>query len=122
MRIRSLVVVLVAAGALAALAQEGTMQDIKHGAKKAGEKIKEGAETVGEKTKEAAETVGEKTKETTETVAKKTKETVTGEKTASYWTAHRKSTKTSKRAKAQSIEEQSTNRESNTPSPASNVH
>ena len=86
------------------------------------EKIKEGAETVGEKTKEAAETVGEKTKETTETVAKKTKETVTGEKTASYWTAHRKSTKTSKRAKAQSIEEQSTNRESNTPRPAPSVH
>src|SRR6266567_3137093 len=78
MKITSLVVALVAAGALAALGQEGTVQDIKHGAKKAGEKVKEGVETVGEKTKEAAETVGEKTKETAETVAKKTKETVEG--------------------------------------------
>jgi hypothetical protein len=63
MRITSLVIVLVAATALAALGQEGTMQDIKHGAKKAGETIKGGLETVGEKTKEAAETVGEKAKE-----------------------------------------------------------
>jgi hypothetical protein len=70
MRMTSLVVALVAAGALAVLGQEGTVEDIKHGAKKAGEKVKEGVETVGEKTKEAAETVGEKTKEAAETVAK----------------------------------------------------
>ncbi len=78
MRITSLVLALVAAGALAAFGQEGTGQEIKEGAKKAGEKIKQGAETVGEKTKEAAKTVGEKTKETAETVTKKTKETVEG--------------------------------------------
>jgi hypothetical protein len=74
MRITSLVVVFVAATALAALGQEGTINDIKHGAKKAGETIKNGLETVGEKTKEAAETVGEKTKKTAETVGEKTKE------------------------------------------------
>src|SRR5207244_12178356 len=63
MRITSLVLALVTAGALAAFGQEETVQEIKHGAKKAGEKIKEGAETVAETTKEAAKTVGEKTKE-----------------------------------------------------------
>jgi hypothetical protein len=73
MRIMSLVVGLVAVGLLAAFGQEGTVEDIKDGAKKAGEKIKEGVETVGEKTKKAAETVGEKTKEAAETVARETK-------------------------------------------------
>ncbi len=63
MRITGLVIALVTATALAALGQEGTVQEIKHGAKKAGETIKNGLETVGEKTKEAVETVGEKTKE-----------------------------------------------------------
>jgi hypothetical protein len=63
MRITSLVIILVTAAAFAALGQEGTMEDIKHGAKKAGETIKNGLETVGEKTKETAEIVGEKTKE-----------------------------------------------------------
>jgi len=63
MRITSLVIVLVAATALAVLGQEGTIEEAKHGAKKAGETIKNGLETVGEKTKEAAKTVGGKTKE-----------------------------------------------------------
>jgi hypothetical protein len=69
MKITSLVIALVAATALAALGQEGTVEDIERGAKKAGETIKDGLETVGEKTKEAVETVGEKTKEAVETVA-----------------------------------------------------
>jgi hypothetical protein len=73
MKITSLIIALVAATALAALGQEGTVEDIKHGAKKAGETIKDGLETVGEKTKEAAETVGEKTKEAAETVARESK-------------------------------------------------
>jgi hypothetical protein len=63
MRITSLVIVFVTATALATLGQEETIDNIKHGAKKAGETIKSGLETVGEKTKEAVETVGEKTKE-----------------------------------------------------------
>jgi hypothetical protein len=63
MRITSLVIVLVAATALVAFGQEGTLQEIKHGAKKTEETIKNGLATVGEKTKDAAETVGEKTKE-----------------------------------------------------------
>jgi len=57
MRITSLVIVLVTASALVALGQEGTLQEIKHGAKKTGETIKNGLETAGEKTKDAAETV-----------------------------------------------------------------
>jgi hypothetical protein len=73
MRITSLIITFVAATALAALGQEGTIEDIKHGAKKAGETVKDGLETVGEKTKEAAETVGEKTKEAAERVAKESK-------------------------------------------------
>jgi len=109
MRITSLVIVLVAATALAALGQEGTIEEAKHGAKKAGETIKNGLETVGEKTKETAETVGRKTKETAETVGEKTKE---GAKAAG-----RKSKKTSRKAKAQTTDERSTNREPNTPSP-----
>jgi hypothetical protein len=73
MKITSLIITLVASVAFAALGQEGTVEEVKHGAKKAGEKIKEGVETVGEKTKKAAETVGEKTKEAAETVARETK-------------------------------------------------
>ncbi len=71
MKITSLIVALLAAGTLTVFGQEGTAQDIKHDAKKAGEKIKEGVETVGEKTKQAAETVGEKTKDTAETVGRR---------------------------------------------------
>jgi gas vesicle protein len=120
MKITSSIVALLTAGTLAVFGQEGTVQDIKHDAKKAGEKIKEGVETVGEKTKQAAETVGEKTKETAETVGRKTKETVetVGEKTNEHTTAaHHKSTKTAKKTKAEAGEERSSNRESNTPSP-----
>ncbi|HSS16566.1 MAG TPA: hypothetical protein VLQ29_06260, partial [Candidatus Dormibacteraeota bacterium] len=68
MKLTSLIITLVTATALAALGQEGTLQEVKHGAKKAGETVKNGLETAGKKTKEAAETVGEKTKETAETV------------------------------------------------------
>jgi hypothetical protein len=120
MKTTSLIVALLAAGTLAVFAQEETVQDIKHDAKKAREKIKEGVETVGEKTKQAAETVGEKTKETAETVGRKTKETVetVGEKTNEHTTAaHRKSTKTVKKTKAEAGEERSSNREPTTPSP-----
>src|SRR5436190_13997081 len=91
MRITSLILALVTAGALATFGQEGAVETVKQGAKKTGQKIKEGVETVGEKTKKAAETVGEKTKETAQTVGKKTKEAVetTGEKTTeSTKTAH----------------------------------
>ena len=73
MKIASLIAALVATAALTAFGQEGVVQDVKHGAKKAGETIKDGLETVGEKTKETAKTVGKKTKETAETVAEKTK-------------------------------------------------
>ena len=120
MKITSLIVALLTAGTLAVFAQEETIQDVKHDAKKAGEKIKEGVETVGEKTKQAAETVGGKTKETAETVGRKTKETVesVGEKTnEGNRTAHRKSTKTVKKMKAEAGEERSSNGEPNTPSP-----
>ena len=75
MKITSLIAAFVATFALTALGQEGVVQDVKHGAKKAGETIKDGLETVGEKTKETAKTVGKKTKETAETVGEKTKET-----------------------------------------------
>ena len=120
MKITSLIVALLTAGTLTVFGQEGTVQDLKHDAKKAGEKIKKGAETVGEKTKQAAETVGEKTKETAETVGRKTKETLesVGEKTnEGTKTVHRKSTKAVRKTKAQAGEEHSTNREPNTPSP-----
>src|SRR6266498_2256289 len=109
MRITSLVIVLVTAATLAALGQEGTIEEAKHGAKKAGETIKNGLETVGEKTKETAETVGKKTKETVETARQKTKE---GAKAAG-----RKSKRALRKAKAQASDERSTNREPNTPSP-----
>ena len=120
MKITSLIVALLAAGTLTAFGQEGTAQDIKHDAKKAGEKIKEGVETVGEKTKHAAETVGEKTKDTAETVGRKTKETLesAGEKTnQGSSTAHSKTTKKVRKTKAEAGEERSSNHEPNAPSP-----
>ncbi len=120
MKITNLIVALLAAGTLAVFGQEETVQDIKHGAKKAGEKIKEGVETVGEKTKQAAKTVGEKTKETAETVGRKTKETVetVGEKTNEGTTAgHRKSGKEVRKMKTQASEERPSHPEPNTPSP-----
>jgi hypothetical protein len=122
MKITNLIVALLAAGTLAVFGQEGTVQEIKHEAKKAGQKMKEGAETVGEKTKQAAETVGEKTKETAETVGRKTKETVegSGEKTTGTARAtHRKSRRTS--TKTQGSEQQSTNQQP-TPSPNPGGH
>ena len=112
MRITSLVIVLVTATALAALGQEGTIEEAKHGAKKVGETIKNGLETVGEKTKDTVETVGEKTKETAETVETAGQKTKEGAKAAG-----RKSKKASRKAKAQATDERSTNREPNTPSP-----
>jgi gas vesicle protein len=108
MKITSLIVALLTAGTLTVFGQEGTVQDLKHDAKKAGDKIKEGVETVGEKTKQAAETVGEKTKDTAETVGRKTKETVesVGEKTnEGSRTAHHKSTKTAKKTKTEGGED-----------------
>jgi len=120
MKIMSLIITLTVATALAALAQEGTLEDVKHGAKKAGETVKNGLETAGEKTKEAAETVGAKTKETAETVGRKTKETAhtIGEKTKeTTGTTHPKSKKASKKAKAETSEQQSANKTPNTPSP-----
>src|SRR6188472_1606094 len=75
MKIASLIAALVATAALPAFGQEGVIQDVKHGAKKAGETIKDGLQTAGTTAKETAKTVGRKTKETAETVADKTKET-----------------------------------------------
>ena len=75
MKIASLITALVATAALTAFGQDGVIQEVKHGAKKAGETIKDGLETAGEKTKETAKTVGKKTKEAAETVGEKTKET-----------------------------------------------
>src|SRR6266545_1478562 len=98
MKISTLIITLVAATALAALGQEGTVDEVKRDAKKAGETVKDGLETAGTKTKEAAETVGEKTKETAKTV-------------------HRKSKKALKKAKAEITGQQSTNQAPNTPSP-----
>ena len=120
MKMTSLIVALLTAGTLTVFGQEGTVQDLKHDAKKAGEKIKEGVETVGEKTKHAAETVGEKTKDTAETVGRKTKETLesVGEKTnQGSRTAHHKSTKEVRKTKAEAGEERSSNHEPNAPSP-----
>jgi hypothetical protein len=124
MKITSLIAAFVATVALTALGQDGVVQDVKHGAKKAGETVKDGletagektketAKTVGKKTKETAETVGEKTKETGETVVRKTKETVngTGEKASGIQKTHHKSKKAAGKAKAQTAEEQPTDRE-----------
>jgi gas vesicle protein len=122
MKTTRLIVALLTAGTLTVFGQEGTVQDIKHDAKKAGEKIKEGVETVGEKTKQAAETVGEKTKDTAETVGRKTKETVEsiGEKTnEGSRTAHHKSAKKVRKTKAEAGEERSSNHEPSAPSPNS---
>ena len=58
MKIASLITALVAIAALTAFGQDGVIQDVKHGAKKAGETIKDGLETAGEKAKETAKTVG----------------------------------------------------------------
>src|SRR6267378_1895049 len=99
MKIMSLIITLVAATALIALGQEGTVEEVKQGAKKTGETVKNGLETAGKKTKEAAETVGEKTKETTRT-------------------GHRKSKKASRKARTDTSEQQSTNQTPNTPSPS----
>jgi hypothetical protein len=121
MKITSLVITLTVATALVALAQEGTVEDVKQGAKKAGQTVKNGLETAGKKTKEAAETVGEKTKETAKTVGKKTKETAetVGEKTKeTAKTVHRKSKRAVKKAKAATSSQESTNQAPNTPSPS----
>src|SRR6266513_410756 len=120
MKIASLIITLTVATALAALAQEGTMEDVKQGAKKTGQTVKNGLETAGKKTKEAAETVGEKTKETAQTVGRKTKETaqtIGGKTRESTSSTHRKSKKTSRKTKAETSEQQSTNQTPNTPSP-----
>src|SRR6188472_4234043 len=100
MKIASLIAALVATAALTAFGQEGVIQDVKHGAKKAGETIKDGletagataketAKTVGKKTKETAGTVVEKTKETGETVARKTRQTVNGTDERASETTHK---------------------------------
>ena len=62
MKITSLIAAFVATAALTALGQEGVVQDVKHGAKKAGETVKDGLETVGEKTKETAKRSAKKQK------------------------------------------------------------
>jgi hypothetical protein len=120
MKITSLIVALFTATALAALGQEGTMEDVKHEAKKAGQTVKTGLETAGKKTKEAAETVGEKTKETAKTVGKKTKEAAetVGQKTKeTAKTVHRKSKRALNKAKTETSGQQSTNQAPSTPSP-----
>jgi hypothetical protein len=120
MKIPGLIITLIVATALVALAQEGTLEDVKHGAKKAGQTVKNGLETAGEKTKEAAETVGEKTKETAKTVGRKTKETAqtVGQKTKEgAKTVHRKSKRALNKAKTETGGQQSTNQTPNTPSP-----
>jgi len=42
MKITSLIITLTVATALVALAQEGTMEEVKHGAKKTGQTVKDG--------------------------------------------------------------------------------
>jgi ABC-type Na+ efflux pump permease subunit len=121
MKIPSLIITLIVATTLVALAQEGTVEDVKHGAKKAGQTVKNGLETAGEKTKEAAETVGEKTKETAKTVGRKTKETAqtVGQKTKeTAKTVHRKSKKALNKAKTETSGQHSTNQAPNTPAPS----
>jgi hypothetical protein len=120
MKITSFIITLTVATALVALAQEGTLEEVKHEAKKAGQTVKDGLETAGKKTKETAETVGEKTKETAKTVGRKTKETAqaVGQKTKeSAKTVHRKSKTALNKAKAETSGQQSTNQAPNTPSP-----
>jgi hypothetical protein len=120
MRITSFVIALLAAAAVAALGQEETLQDVKHGAKKAGETVKNGLETAGKETKEAAKTVGEKTKETAKTVGRKTKETAqtVGQKTKeTAKNVHRKSKRALNKPKTETSVQQSTKPAPNTPSP-----
>ena len=120
MKITNLLITLTAATAVVAFAQEGTLEDAKQGAKKAGQTVKNGLETAGEKTKEAAETVGEKTKETAKTVGRKTKETAqtVGQKTKeTAKTVHRKSKKALNKAKPETSGQKPTNQAPNTPSP-----
>jgi hypothetical protein len=120
MKVTSLIITLTVATALVALAQEGTLEEVKHGAKKTGETVKSGLETAGKKTKEVAETVGEKTKETAKTVGRKTKETAqtVGQKTKeSAKTVHRKSKSALNKAKTETRGQQSTSQAPNTPSP-----
>jgi ABC-type Na+ efflux pump permease subunit len=121
MKIPSLIITLIVATTLVVLGQEGTLQNAKQGAKKAGQTVKNGLETAGEKTKEAAETVGEKTKETAKTVGRKTKETAqtVGQKTKeTAKTVHRKSKKALNKAKTETSGQQSTNQAPNTPAPS----
>src|SRR6476469_6172704 len=100
MKITSVIVALVVTAAFTALGQDGVIQDVKHGAKKAGETIKDGIQTAGEKTKEAVKTVGKKTKETLDG---------TGEKaTEPTRKTHHGSSTTSSKAKTQSTKEQTT--------------
>ena len=47
MKITNLIAVLVVTAAVTGFGQEGVVQDVKHGAKKAGETIKDGLETAG---------------------------------------------------------------------------
>jgi len=120
MKITSLIITFTLATALVALAQEGTVEEVKHGAKKAGQTVKDGVETAGKKTKETAETVGEKTRETAKTVGRKTKETAqtVGEKTKEgAKTVSRKSKRALNKAKAETSGQRSTNQAPNTPAP-----
>jgi len=120
MKITSLIITFTLATALVALAQEGTVEEVKHGAKKAGQTVKDGVETAGKKTKETAETVGEKTRETAKTVGRKTKETAqtVGEKTKEgAKTVYRKSKRALNKAKAETSGQRSTNQAPNTPAP-----
>ena len=120
MKITSFIITLTVATALVGFAQEGTLEDAKQGAKKAGQTVKNGLETAGEKTKETAEAVGEKTKETARTVGKRTKETAqtVGQKTKeTAKTVHRKSKRALNKAKAETGTQQETNQAPNTPSP-----
>jgi len=121
MKIASLIAALVATAALTAFGQEGVVQDVKHGAKKAGETIKDGLETAGQKAKETAQTVGEKTKETGETIVRKTKQAVDGtaEKTAdTTQKPHHKPRKSTTKAKAETTEEQARKIDLETPLPS----
>ena len=98
MKITSFIITLTVATALVALAQEGAVEEVKHGAKKAGQTVKDGLETAGKKTKETAQAVGQKTEESAKTV-------------------HRKSKTALNKAKAETSGQQSTNQAPNTPSP-----
>jgi hypothetical protein len=120
MKITSLIIILTVTTALVALGQEGTLQDVKHGAKKAGETVKDGLETAGKKTKETAQTVGEKTKETAKTVGRKTKETaqtVSQKTKEGAKTVHRKSKKALNKTKEEISGQEPSNQAPNTPSP-----